>query len=137
MGSSSLQPDCLDCQRKIQSANLSEFITHFWMQTRLNFNFEATKCHFPKNESSITELFPMAPGNEVEVRRSHILKDLGELNKMRKKGKERKQRGLPWWLIGEESLCQCRRHRLNPWSGRIAYTEERLSPGATTPEPML
>ena len=66
------------------------------MQTCLNFNFEATKCHFPKNKSSITELFPMAPGNEVEVGRSHILKDLGELNKIRrKKEKERKQR-LPW-----------------------------------------
>lgn len=36
----------------------------------------------------------MAPGNEVEVGRSHILKDLGELNKMRKKGKEVKWASL-------------------------------------------
>ena len=108
------------------------------MQTCLNFNFEATRCHFPRNKSSITELFPMAPGNEVEVGRSHILKDLGELNKIRrKKEKERKQRGLPWWLSGEESACQCRRHRFNPWSGRIPYTEEQLSPWATTTEPMI
>ena len=27
--------------------------------------------------------------------------------------------GLPWRLIGKESACQCRRHRFNPWSGKI------------------
>ena len=32
-----------------------------------------------------------------------------------------KNRGLPQWLSGKESACQCRRHRrrgFNPWSGR-------------------
>ena len=23
--------------------------------------------------------------------------------------------GLPWWLSGKESVCQCRRHGFNPW----------------------
>ena len=23
--------------------------------------------------------------------------------------------GLPWWLGGKESICQCRRRRFNPW----------------------
>ena len=23
--------------------------------------------------------------------------------------------GLPWWLAGKESACQCRRHKFNPW----------------------
>ena len=23
--------------------------------------------------------------------------------------------GLPWWLSGKESACQCRRHRFDPW----------------------
>ena len=27
--------------------------------------------------------------------------------------------GLPWWLSGKESACQCRRHRFNPWSRKI------------------
>ena len=30
--------------------------------------------------------------------------------------------GLPWWLIGKESPCQCRRYRkhgLDPWVGKI------------------
>ena len=27
--------------------------------------------------------------------------------------------GLPWWSSGWESTCQYRRHRYNPWSGRI------------------
>ena len=35
--------------------------------------------------------------------------------------------GLPWWLRGKESLCQCRRHRFprfNPWVGKIPLEEE-------------
>ena len=33
-------------------------------------------------------------------------------------------RGLPWWLSGEESACQCRRskrRRFNPWVGKIPW----------------
>ena len=26
-----------------------------------------------------------------------------------------KTTGLPWWLSGKESTCQCRRHGLDPW----------------------
>ena len=26
--------------------------------------------------------------------------------------------GLPWWLSGKESTCQCRRLRFHPWVGR-------------------
>ena len=38
--------------------------------------------------------------------------------------------GLPWWLSGKESACQCRRHRLDPWSQKIPYPLEQLSPWA-------
>ena len=27
--------------------------------------------------------------------------------------------GLPWWLRGKESACECRRHGFNPWVGKI------------------
>ena len=27
--------------------------------------------------------------------------------------------GLPWWLSGKESACQCRRHRIDPWVRRL------------------
>ena len=27
--------------------------------------------------------------------------------------------GLPWWVNGEESACQWRRHRFDPWVGKI------------------
>jgi len=27
--------------------------------------------------------------------------------------------GLPWWLSGKKSACQCRRCRFNPWVGKI------------------
>ena len=35
--------------------------------------------------------------------------------------------GLPSWCIGKESACQCRRcrrHRLNPWVGKIPWKRE-------------
>ena len=35
--------------------------------------------------------------------------------------------GLPWWLSGEESACQCRRHRFESWSGKIPHATEQLS----------
>ena len=28
---------------------------------------------------------------------------------------------LPWWHRGKESACQCRRHRFNPWVGKIPW----------------
>ena len=27
--------------------------------------------------------------------------------------------GLPWWLSGKESACQCGRHRFTAWSGKM------------------
>ena len=36
-------------------------------------------------------------------------------------------RGLPWWPSGKESTCQSRRHKFDPWSGKIPYAEEKLS----------
>ena len=29
--------------------------------------------------------------------------------------------GLPWWLSGKESICQCRNHRIHPWVGKIPW----------------
>ena len=43
--------------------------------------------------------------------------------------------GLPWWLSGWESACQCRGHGFEPWSGKIPHAAERLGPWATTAEP--
>ena len=34
--------------------------------------------------------------------------------------------GLPWWFSGEESTCQCRRHGLDPWVGRISWRRKWL-----------
>jgi len=45
--------------------------------------------------------------------------------------------GLPWWLGGKESTCQCRRHGFDPWSGNILHVAEQLSPYATTTEPVF
>ena len=32
--------------------------------------------------------------------------------------------GLPWWFSGEESVCQCRRHRFDPWVGKDPLEKE-------------
>ena len=32
--------------------------------------------------------------------------------------------GLPWWLSGKESACQCRRCRFNSWVGKIPWRKE-------------
>ena len=29
--------------------------------------------------------------------------------------------GLPMWFSSEESACQCRRHRFDPWAGKIPW----------------
>ena len=29
--------------------------------------------------------------------------------------------GLLWWLCGKESTCQCKRHRFDPWVGKIPW----------------
>ena len=44
-------------------------------------------------------------------------------------------RGLPWWLSGKESACQCKGHRFDPWSRKIPHASEQLSPRATITEP--
>ena len=36
---------------------------------------------------------------------------------------------FPRWLSGKESTCQCRRHRFNPWVGRIPWRRKwQLTP---------
>ena len=50
---------------------------------------------------------------------------------------EIKMWGLPLWLSGKMSVCQCKGPWLNPWSRKIPHVAQQLSPGATTTEPML
>ena len=33
----------------------------------------------------------------------------------------RVKKGLPSWLSGKESACQCRRHGFDPWVGKIPW----------------
>ena len=32
-----------------------------------------------------------------------------------------RMQGLPLWLSGKESTCQCKRHSFNPWVGKIPW----------------
>ena len=35
--------------------------------------------------------------------------------------KSERSHGLPWWLSGKESTCQCKRCRFNPWVRKIPW----------------
>ena len=35
--------------------------------------------------------------------------------------KKQNVEGLPWWLSGKKSTCQCRRRGFNPWVGKIPW----------------
>ena len=52
-------------------------------------------------------------------------------------GTSKRSQGLPWWLSGKESACQCRRHGFNPWSGKIPRARGQQSPFSMTTEPVL
>ena len=45
------------------------------------------------------------------------------------------KQGLPQWLSGQESSCQYRRHKFDPWSGKMSHAREQLTPVATSTEP--
>lgn len=45
-------------------------------------------------------------------------------------------KGLPCWLSVKRSICQCRRHRLDPWSGRTPHPRGQRHPRTTTTEPV-
>ena len=36
--------------------------------------------------------------------------------------------GLPWWLSGQESTCQGRGRKFDPWSGEILHVVEKQKP---------
>ena len=45
--------------------------------------------------------------------------------------------GLPWWVNGKESSCQCRRHVFNPRPGNIPHAMKQQILCTTTIEPVL
>ena len=47
---------------------------------------------------------------------------------------KRNYTGLPWWLSGQESACQGREHRFEPWSRKIPHATEQLSACTTATE---
>ena len=51
--------------------------------------------------------------------------------------KEKKHGGLRWWLSGKESVCRCRRHRFDSWSGKSPHAVKQQRLGATTAKPRL
>ena len=83
---------------------------------------------------------------KIAVHSSHIWKSwiFSNINRKRRmfpkrssETKKKNMEGLPWWFSGKESSCQCRRHELAPWPGKIPHAAEKLSLCATAIEPVL
>ena len=86
----------------------------------------------------MAEFITVAASSPAVVIHSKAAEGLGlEAAAWRKRDVKKRQTGLPWWLSGKESTCQCRRHRFDPWSGKIPHAVEQLSSWATTLEPVL
>ena len=45
--------------------------------------------------------------------------------------------GLPWWLSGKKSACQCRRHGFDSWVRKILWRRKwQLTPLSCLENPM-
>ena len=55
-------------------------------------------------------------------------------NKLCHIGNEKQSSEFCRWSSGEESSCQCRGHRFDPWSRKIPHASKQLSPCATAVE---
>jgi len=70
----------------------------------------------------------------VSVKSSNRGRQGGDTSKMFFSIFKGEGKGLPCWLHRKESTCQCKRHRFDPWSGKIphASTSEAATREATT-----
>ena len=66
------------------------------------------------------------------VRYNWLTKQLPCISSYSKKSLLKSAVGLPSWLSGEESACQFRRHRFDPWPERTPHAMEQPSPCAAT-----
>ena len=79
-------------------------------------------------------------GVETKLSRMCTTREKGE-----RKSREEKREGLPWWLRGKESACQCKRRGFGSWPKKISHTAEPRhhsywtvleSPGAAITRPI-
>ena len=66
-----------------------------------------------------------------------IIKEFKEESSLELYLKIKNKFGLPWWLSGNESAHQCRKHGFNIWVRRIPHASEQLTQRATTTPPVL
>ena len=61
----------------------------------------------------------------MSTKNMHSRINVSKKKERRKEGKKerkefkKKKKGLLWWYRELESVCQCRGHKFDPWSGRI------------------
>ena len=118
---------------------MEAFLGKFWKEIR---QFEWTwhwliRTAFQDRNSNGRET--SGSGNKIE-------RDVYNREKGERKAREKERReGLPWWLRGKESTCQCKRHRFGSWPKKISHTAEPThhsywtvleSPGAAVTGPM-
>ena len=78
----------------------------------------------------MAEFITVAASSPAVVIHSKAAEGLGlEAAAWRKRDVKKRQTGLPWWLSGKESTCQCRRHRFDPWVRKVPWRRKwQLTP---------
>lgn len=71
------------------------------------------------------ENFPSIPSGLIQTCGSW------DSNKLKGSYLTKTSQGLPWWLKGQESVCQHRRHGFYPRSRKIPHVSEQLSLSTT------
>ena len=109
------------------------------MTERLHFHLHALEKEMATHSSVLAWRIPgtAEPGGLPSMGSHRVGHDWSDLAAATVDTERKWKRGLPWWLCGTESACQCRRHRLDPWSGKIPHATEQLNPCVTIIEPKL
>ena len=86
---------------------------HHLLNNRVDCNFYKESCKSPIWNIMFKNLVGVCTLHFLYFLFLHILK-CSVVNKYH-------PLGLPWWLSGKESACQCRRHVFNPWVRKMPW----------------
>ena len=98
-------------------------VGHNW--ATFTFHFHALEKAMATHSSVLAWRFPGTgePGGLPSMRSHRVGHDWSDLAAAAAAA-AREYRGLPWWLRGKECACQCRRHKFDPWVGKIPWRKK-------------
>ena len=82
-----------------QFQEFSTYLVSLWPVYLKTLAIKTETCEYPVC-GKIQQAWPPSPHSWLS--RTHLIR-------------------LPWWLSSKEPACQCRRHRFDPWVGKIPW----------------